>query len=293
MADHSTSNEPSGEIESCVRLAGPENTPVPVILTEPEHSTTHAVILCHGFLSDKQSRTNRRLTELLVSEGLATLRFDWYGMGELREHFSRLTVERCMNQLDTIVDYLTGRGFSSLGLVGSSFGGYVTILAAPRYPLLKAVGLKCPAVDFAECLRLELGAAGMAKWKNTNLIPDILQGQADIALQYAFFEECQRYDGYREASRITIPTRVVHGGQDDLIPSHQIERLMQTLAGEKDLRLLPEADHQFGRPEDFRIMTVLLAQWMIQQLKSPQRSTDGHESGSESKSDLKSENPQC
>ncbi len=279
MTDHSSLNGPSGGKETSVILTGPENTPVPVILTEPGHSTTHAVILSHGFLSDKHSRTNRRLTELLVPEGLATLRFDWYGMGELQEHFPRLTLHRCLNQLDAIAAYLTDRGFSSLGLVGSSFGGFVTILAASRYPLLNVVGLKCPAVDFAECLRLEFGPAGMAEWKNTNLIPDIIQGQAHIPLQYAFFEECQQYDGYQEASRITIPTRVVHGGQDDLIPSNQIERLMQTLPGEKDLRILPEADHQFGRPEDFRIMTMLLAQWMIQHLKSPERSSPGQESG--------------
>lgn len=279
MTDYSSLNGPSGGEETSVILTGPENTPVPGILTEPGHSTTHAVILCHGFLSDKHSRTNRRLTELLVPEGLATLRFDWYGMGELQEHFPRLTLRRCLNQLDAIVAYLTDRGFSSLGLVGSSFGGFVTILAASRYPLLKVVGLKCPAVDFAECLRLEFGPAGMAEWKNTNLIPDIIQGQAHVPLQYAFFEECQQYDGYQEASHITIPTRVVHGGRDDLIPSNQIERLMQTLPGEKDLRILPEADHQFGRPEDFRIMTMLLAQWMIQHLKSPERSSPGHKSG--------------
>lgn len=264
MTDDAPSHTlPEGK-ETVLTLAGSENTPVPGILTEPEPPTGKAVILCHGFLSDKQSRTNRRLTELLISEGLATLRFDWYGMGELQEHFSHLTLQRCFNQLDAIVAYLTDRGFTSLGLIGSSFGGFMAILAASRFPLLKAVGLKCPVVDFSECLRLEFGEAGMAAWKKNNLIPNILQEQTFMPLHYQFFEECQQYDGYREASHMTAPTRVVHGGKDDLIPSHQIDRLMKTLPGQKDLRLLPEADHQFGRPEDFRIMTMLLTQWMTQ-----------------------------
>ena len=39
-------------------------------------------ILCHGFLSNKNSTTNKRLTELLLPHGISTLRFDWQGMGE-------------------------------------------------------------------------------------------------------------------------------------------------------------------------------------------------------------------
>lgn len=266
MTDYPPSNTLPESKETFVTLTGSGDTPVPGILTEPGHPTRKAVILCHGFLSDKQSRTNRRLTELLIPEGIATLRFDWYGMGELQEHFSHLTLKRCFTQLDAIASYLTDRGFTSLGLIGSSFGGFMTILAASRFPLLKAVGLKCPVVDFSECLRLEFGEAGMAAWKKDNLIPNILQEQTFVSLHYRFFEECRQYDGYREASHMTVPTRVVQGGKDDLIPSHQIDRLMKALPGQKDLRLLPEADHQFGRPEDFRIMTMLLAQWMIQHL---------------------------
>ncbi|MDR4493640.1 MAG: YqiA/YcfP family alpha/beta fold hydrolase [Nitrospirales bacterium] len=271
---------PEGK-ETAVTLTGPGNTPVPAVLTEPEISTNNAVVLCHGFLSDKQSRTNRRLTELLISEGIATLRFDWFGMGALHEYFAHMTLQRCFQQLDAIVSYLTDHGFTSLGLVGSSFGGFVTILSASRYPLLKAVGLKCPAVDFAECLQLELGHESMATWKNHNLIPNILQREEHIHLPYGFFEECRRYDGYEEASHITIPTRVVHGGKDDLIPSHQIDLFMKTLHGPKDLRILPEADHQFGRPEDFRIMTMLLAQWMIQHLTPSEGFSPNHESGTD------------
>jgi dienelactone hydrolase len=63
-----------------------------------------------------------------------------------------------------------------------------------------------------------------------------------------------------------IPTQVVHGAQDTLIPRHQIDRLMKALNGPKELHMLPDADHQFGRPEDFRVMTTLLAHWMIDHL---------------------------
>jgi pimeloyl-ACP methyl ester carboxylesterase len=271
MTELSTGEMPGAPKETLLTLTGAEHTPVPAIFTEPPDSTKRAVILCHGFLSDKQSRTNRRLTELLIPEGLATFRFDWYGMGDLRKEFPHLTIHQCLDQLTAIVTYLLDRGYSSLGIVGSSFGGFMTILTAARIPNLRAVGLKCPVVDFAESLRLEFGEAGMTTWQQTNHIPHILEGQGLIPLHYAFFQECLTYDGYDWASRMRVPTRVVHGGKDTIIPSHQIIRLMENLPGPKDLRLLPEADHQFGRPEDFRVMTVLLAQWMIEQVTDSKR----------------------
>ena len=276
--DHPMSENPGELQEVSLLLTGAEQTPVPSILTKPSRPTKRAVILCHGFLSDKNSRTNRRLTELLVPEGIATFRFDWYGMGDLSKQFPHLTLQQCLDQLNTGVSYLLAQGYSSIGLIGSSFGGFMAILGAAHFPAIRAVGLKCPVVDFAECLQLEFGEQAMAVWKQTHQIPNILNDQELIPLQYAFFEECLRYDGYEWASRITVPTCVVHGEKDDLIPFHQIDRLMKVLAGPKDLRLLPNADHQFGHPEDFRIMTTLLAQWMIQQVKDSGHPSSCHPS---------------
>jgi alpha-beta hydrolase superfamily lysophospholipase len=101
--------------EKSLNIPCPSGPPIPAILTTlttPPATPNTAVILCHGFLSDKHSRTNRRLTELLVPKGIATLRFDWYGMGELREHFFHLSLSRCLDQLTTLLAFLQAQGVS-------------------------------------------------------------------------------------------------------------------------------------------------------------------------------------
>ena len=235
-------------------------------MAAPSTPTNLGVILCHGFLSDKQSRTNRRLTELLVPQGIATFRFDWYGMGETQEHFSNLSMKQCEDQLDAAFQVLQKRGMDRLGLVGSSFGGLLAILSTPRLHGLLALGLKCPVVDFAESLRLEFGQEAMANWKSTNHIPNIVGDGSPVPLHYGFYEECLTYDAYAALSRIQVPTLVVHGDQDELIPRPQIDRLLATLNTTKQLKLIEGADHQFGRPEEFRLMTNHLAQWMVTHL---------------------------
>lgn len=261
-----TVNDNEQIIETSVRFQHSSSLSSTGILAAPSTPTNLGVILCHGFLSDKQSRTNRRLTEILVRQNIATFRFDWHGMGETQEQFPHLSMKQCENQLDAVFQMLQERGMDRLGLVGSSFGGLLAILSAPRLHGLLALGLKCPVVDFAESLRLELGQEAMANWKSTNHIPNIVGDGSPIPLHYGFYEECLTYDAYAVLPHIQIPTLIVHGDQDELIPRPQIDRLLTSLTTTKQLKLIEGAGHQFSQPEEFRLMTNHLAQWMIQYL---------------------------
>ncbi|MCY3727951.1 MAG: alpha/beta hydrolase [Nitrospira sp.] len=250
---------------------GARNT-IAAILAEPENKTGRAVILCHGFLSNKDSRTNLRLTELHVAQGISTLRFDWFGMGESEGEFGRITVPTCCDQLERAISLMRERGYHELGLTGSSFGGLLAILVGQHHPELRTIGLKCPVPDFPEMLDHEFGSNGIEEWKRTNYIPDVTGGTAPVALDFAFYESCRAVDAYAAARNIKVPVLIVHGEQDELVPFHQIRRLEEALPGDTKLVLLPEADHQFGRPEDFRRMTVHLADWMQSHLPGTNRS---------------------
>lgn len=248
------------------------NNTVAAILAEPARTSNRAVILCHGFLSNKDSRTNLRLTQLLVDHGIGTLRFDWFGMGDSGGDFRHIAVATCCDQLERAIDLMRDRGYSKLGIVGSSFGGLLAILVGQRHPELRAIGLKCPVPDFPEALDHEFGRAGIEEWQRTNYIPDVTGGTVPVALNFTFYESCRAFDAYAAARHVQAPVLIVYGEQDELVPFHQIRQLEDALPGDKELVLLPGADHQFGRPEDFRQMTVRLANWMQSHLQTAPRS---------------------
>ncbi len=239
------------------------------ILTESSKDTTTVVILCHGFLSNKNSRTNVRLTELLVPQGLSTLGFDWFGMGDSSGQFTDITIGTCQTQLESVIADIKKRGYQHIGLIGSSFGGLLAILVGAEHPEFFAIGLKCPVADFPEMLELEFGQEGLSTWRQTNTIPNVIGGQDRMALNFDFFQECRQYHAYAQAKKIRTPCLIIHGEHDELVPLHQIHQLYESLAGEKKLLLLPEANHHFGRPEDFRAMSVALKDWMVTHRLSP------------------------
>ena len=239
---------------------------VAAVLTAPKTKTDRVALLCHGFLSSKNSTTNKTLTRALTEQGIATFRFDFFGQGESEGPFEAITVTIALGQALTAVDLLAGRGYKRIGLVGSSFGGLVAILTASKRPDLACLGLKCPVADFAETLRLEFGEAGVAHWKTHHEIPDVTGGPKPVPMRYALYESCLEYDGYKAAASIKIPALIVQGEKDELVPLHQSSRLMEVLQGKRQLEILRGADHGFTKGEDFKNMTTLLIDWMVKHL---------------------------
>lgn len=244
----------------------PRGHRVAAILTIPDGGTDKISILCHGFLSSKTSSTNNALTRMLVPHGIATFRFDFFGQGESEGPFDQITVSLAVEQAHRAIDLMRERGYRSIGLMGSSFGGLVSILTASQRTDLACLALKCPVVDFAEELRLEFKDDEMARWKATGTIPNIMGGPNRIALHYAFYEDALQQIAYDPARSITAPTLIVQGQADEHVPLHQSRQLYEALRVKKHLELLPGADHQFTKTEDFKRMTNVIADWLITHL---------------------------
>jgi pimeloyl-ACP methyl ester carboxylesterase len=242
---------------------------VSAVLSPPFRPAAGVVVLCHGFLSSKNSTTNNTLTRMLNDAGLAAFRFDFFGQGESEGPFEDITVSLAVGQTHAAIDLVRSKGYERIGLAGSSFGGLVAILTTAQRQDIAALALKCPVVDFGEEFRLEFGPDELARWQSTDTIPNLMGSPERVRLRYGLYEDCLRQIAYEPASRIVAPTLIVQGACDELVPLHQSQRLLEALRGPKRLDLLPGADHQFTRGEDFRMMTTAITGWLVDHLTKP------------------------
>ncbi len=256
--------------EQALTFTDPAGRAVAGVLTTPPASTDRLVVLCHGFLSNKNSNTNRALTPRLIERGIATFRFDFLGQGESQGLFEQITVTAALDQARAAMERVSSMGYRRLGLVGSSFGGLIATLAAGAAPehgaSPLALALKCPVPDFPEMLRLEFGEAGMERWKEADEIPNVTGGTEPIALRFSFYIDSLAHDAYKAAEAIRAPVLIVQGDADEYVPLHQCRRLYEAVQTKKRLEILTGADHGFSKPEDFQTLTTLLADWMFQHL---------------------------
>jgi len=244
----------------------PEKTAA--VLSAPDTKTERLVLLCHGFMSSKESSTNRALTGRLLPLNIATLRFDLFGHGESEGPFEKLTLSRCLSQTEGLLQWCKENGYLQIALVGSSFGGLVAIHTAARHPELFSVALKCPVSDYPPLWRARLGEAGMKAWKESGRL-SFATPEGKIRLEYSFYEDLLKYDTYREAAKIQSPTLIVHGEADEYVPFDQSLRLFDTLRltnDRKKLEAIPGANHEFSNLDHFNRMLDRLCLWLSQNL---------------------------
>lgn len=237
------------------------------VFCRPGEETKSGVLLCHGFLSNAESSTNLSLTERLNATGIATVRFDFWGHGKSKGAFADLTLTRCIDQLERVLSWFKTKGIRKVAMMGSSYGGLVTLMAAENHPELRAMALKCPVSDYPAIWREQLGEAGMSHWEQAGVTSLMNEDGSRARLNYAFFQDLTRYNAYNSAALIRLPVLIVHGDADAYVPLAQSRRLKDTLLGEKHLEVISGADHGFSRTEDFEKMVGRVSEWLHEKLR--------------------------
>ena len=132
------------------RLGRPDGATVAYAKTEGRAPT---VVFLGGFRSDMTGSKAMALEEWARRTGRAYLRFDYFGHGQSSGRFEDGTIGRWLDDSLAVLDRLT---VGKLVLVGSSMGGWLSLLAARARPeRLAGLVLIAAAPDFTERMLLK------------------------------------------------------------------------------------------------------------------------------------------
>ncbi len=108
--------------------------PIPAVVHLPERTPAPVVVCCHGLLSYKDSAKFVAIGEQFGSAGMAVVRFDFSGCGESQIIQRESLLFSRMRDLGCVLDYVQRQSWAdgTVGLLGSSLGGYLSLLAASR-----------------------------------------------------------------------------------------------------------------------------------------------------------------
>ncbi len=235
-----------------------------VSCTDAYKLTPVSVIVCHGFGSSKNGSTPPALQEIFDRNAITTLRFDFFGHGESGGNFSEITISEAVDDILNAIKFLKKRGYDKIGLAGSSFGGISSTIAASKSEDLFALALKSPVSDYYELERLRMGDKGIDVWKRKGYV-DYENG---MKLKYSFFEDFKNNNAYEAAKRIKIPTIVVHGDADDVVPVEQSVKLSKIIKKCR-LEIIRGGDHNFSDNNDFNKAVVIISEFMVNEASKP------------------------
>lgn len=220
------------------------------------------IVMCHGFTTSKDGRTYVRLEEILNQKAFSTFRFDFFGHGESAGQFANITISEAVDDVQSAIRFVKDSGYKRIGLVGSSFGGFASILTAGRSDDVFVLALKSPVSDYLGLLIARDHDIDIEAWKREGSIAVEGGDGENLRLNYAFFEDAEGINGFAFAENIKAPTLIVHGDQDETVPHAQSQKTAD-LIPDCQLEIIEGADHTYSDPQHFEIMLGLISDFIL------------------------------
>ncbi len=212
------------------------------ILHLPRIPSPPCVIASHGLFSSKESEKLVEIGEFFSAHGIAVIRYDHQGCGESEGDISETTTSSRIKDLEAMLALATNHPLlgESLGLLGSSMGGFISIFTG--------------AADF----RIK----ALALWATPSRIGDKreVEDSENPSLREGFYRDLERYDA-RQAIKTVKNCLILHGGADELVPLAQAEELYASAPPPKHLEVFPGGDHRFTDPHHRRRAVRMSLEW--------------------------------
>ncbi|MCE6969488.1 alpha/beta hydrolase [Cereibacter sphaeroides] len=232
-------------------LVTPQGRRIAYRLTD---GTGPCVVFCGGFRSDMEGTKALHLQRWAETTGRAFLRFDYSGHGSSGGDFLEGAIGDWFEDARAVIGLVAG----PILLVGSSMGGWISLLLAREMPdrIAGLVGIAA-APDFTEDSmwqgftpdqRAELEREGRVA------LPSDYSDEPYIITR-RLIEEGRTRLVLRERLDLPFPVRLLQGTADTDVPQEVALRLLGHAEG-PDIRLLlvKGADHRFSTPECLRLI---------------------------------------
>lgn len=210
------------------------------------------VIMFHGFGANRIEYYSSfvKISNLLLEEDIASIRFDFSGHGESDGDFFDITLSNEVEEGKKIVEFVKTLDFvdqENISLLGMSLGGVVaSVVAGEIKDLVKSLCMWAPAAVILD----EININGTIQGKSISEINE--KGYFDFhsyKVSQEFIEDIKKFNIYDRAKFFNKKVKIIHGDKDWIAPIEYSERYIDQYEGRGELYRIIGADHSFGNVE--------------------------------------------
>lgn len=216
-----------------------EGTQASILIELPSQPTQRIVLMLSGISGRIFSERYNAFAKICTDAGLAIGRIEiWKGSEDVQD----LTIADIHATLNKVLAYVKERGYTELFAVGKSFGGAMWLTL--RSPDIKAQVLWAPAISAVK------DAGSFDAYRHMTLAE--VPSATTVSVDESFL------------SGITIPTLLIHGTSDLLVPYANSEAMASYLPHAK-LVSIEGADHSYNDPAHFEKVVNETVAFLTQQ----------------------------
>ncbi len=215
-------------------------------------------LYAHCFTCGKDVRSAVNISRALAREGIATLRFDFTGLGESEGDFADTTLTTNVSDLRAAAAFMEKNYEAPKILVGHSLGGAAVLEAAHLIPSSVAVAtISAPANP-----EHVAGLLGPARETIE------LEGEADVTLvgrkfhfKKAFLDDLASHPWRDNLRTLRKALLVFHSPTDKTVDISNAADIFMAALHPKSFVSLNEADHLLTKETDSEYVGVILGAW--------------------------------
>jgi len=215
-------------------------------------------LFAHCFSCSSQSHAAKRIAQALTLRGIATLRFDFAGLGASGGEFADSHFAANVGDLKQAARYLSDEWQAPAILIGHSLGGTAVIAAAGDLPSVKAVVTIGAPFDPAHVLQ-HFGSS----------IDEIEQaGEADVTIagrtftvRKDFLDAAREQDQGQRLAELKCALLVMHSPIDEIVGVDNAREIFEAARHPNSFVSLDGADHLLTEKRDGQHAAAMIASW--------------------------------
>jgi uncharacterized OsmC-like protein/alpha-beta hydrolase superfamily lysophospholipase len=224
----------------------------------PEGEVVAYALFAHCFTCGKDVLAARRIAVALMAKGIATLRFDFTGLGSSEGDFANSTFSSNVADLVRAANHLRETRKAPTILIGHSLGGAAILAAAGQVPEAKAVVTIAAPSDPAH-------VTGLFRDHVENIRA---QGHAQVSLagrpftiKREFLDDVAENPLMEKIAHLRKALLVMHSPTDDTVGIDNATRIFVTAKHPKSFVSLFGADHLLSDRRDSSYVADMIAAW--------------------------------
>lgn len=218
----------------------------------PQESPKEIIIAVHGFAGDKESSAISLLAKEMTKEGFGVVCFDFPGHGESEVEADKLTIDNCINDIETIEEYIKEKYGKQMkiDLFATSFGAYITLLKIFKYNTkYNKIVLRAPAIKMDKIFKETLLRETFEEFQKRGITK--LGFDRTMNVPFDFYKELKQnqiLELYNNSQKILI----IQGTEDDVAPIKDTQELIDLDKTNFELFEIQGADHRMKKDGELK-----------------------------------------
>lgn len=215
-------------------------------------------VFAHCFTCSKESKAASHISRALAAQGIATLRFDFTGLGESEGEFSETTFSHNVSDIVAAAKALEEQDRAPALLIGHSLGGSAVLAAASEIDGVVGVATVGAPVEPEHVAKLFGASVGQIETEGKAKV-DL--GGRPFTIRKAFLDDIRAQCNTDKIRALKAALLIFHSPQDQVVDVDNARMIYEAARHPKSFISLDGADHLLRKRADSEYVATVLRAW--------------------------------